>query len=245
MSERTNSEKVALDLYYQDVLLSMFVFMLRDERSKERVETMVQRTLSTAQLIASKKIHKQQSSAGILGAILHEWYRNPRYLTNTAIPKCIRLTGKAPSVAALARKQGASTNGDQVAREMKKLGLVRRSAQGYLPVNRVATIRQLRPPLIDHVANSLERMLATVNYNTGEQARSDTLIERTAFVRDLPRKDLRAFRKFTQEQGSAFLANADEWLETRRAGLSTKRNQRLVRAGVHVYAFQDDPTHKD
>lgn len=240
MRERTNSDRAALDLYYQDVLLSMFVFMLRDERSKERVAAMVHRTLSAAQHIVSKKVHKQQSSAGILGAVLHEWYRNPKYLTISALPRPIRLSGRAPSVAALARKQGALTNGDQVAREMKNLGLIRKSANGFLPVNRVATIRQLAPPLIDHVANSLERMLATVNYNTSKQAKLDTLIERTAFVRDLPRKELRAFRKFTQEQGSAFLANADEWLETRRAIASPKRSHRLVRAGVHVYAFQDD-----
>jgi hypothetical protein len=226
--------------YYQDILLAIFIFMLQDRGRLRDVKRLTVQQLAQAQLIVRSEDRRRESTSGILGAVLHEWHRNASYLDNSIVPKAIRLYGPKPSVAALVRSQDLKADSAAVVREMVQLGLVRRAARGkYLPVGRVATIRRLSPALVDHVARSLERLLATVNFNTRLNGEGNTLIERTAFVHDLPQEHLRDFRMFAQQQGSAFLANADEWLESRRAPKTRSRRTRCVRAGIHVYAFEE------
>lgn len=229
--------------YYQDILLAIFVFMLKDRGRRYDVRRLVERQLAEAQLVAIQERARKDAHSGILGAVLHEWYRNSGYVDRDFAPRSIRLHGRRPSVAALVRSQENNAEADKVADEMLRLHLIKKVSPGrYLPVARVATIRKLTPALIDHVARSLERLLSTVNINTRGDLRSKSLIERTAFVHDLPREELRAFREFAQQQGSAFLANADEWLESRRASKRSKLRSPLVRAGIHVYAFEEQST---
>lgn len=232
--------------YYQDILLAIFVFMLQDKGRSNDVKRLVERQFADARLVATRAKTRKDSTSGVLGAVLHEWHRNAAYLDRDVAPKAVRLLGRKPSVAALVRSQGKGSQANQVAIELRRLRLIRRvPGDRYLPVGRVATIRRLTPALIDHVARSLERLLATVNFNTRGDQRSRSLIERTAFVHDLPREDVQAFRKFAQQQGSEFLANADEWLESRRASKRLRHNPPLVRAGIHVYAFEEHlPAHQ-
>lgn len=226
--------------YYQDILLAIFVFMIRDKRRRHDVKKLVDRQLAEAQALVEHQGARRGANSAIFGAALHEWHRNSSYLNREAMPKAIPLFGAKPSVASLVRAQEQKANSHQVAREMLRLRLIRKAAVGkYLPVDRVATIRELTPASIEHVSRSLERLLATVNFNTRGQARKKSLIERTAFVQDLPREELHSFRAFAQEQGSAFLANADEWLESRRISKRTKTSSSVVRAGIHVYAFEE------
>lgn len=231
--------------YYQDILLAIFIFMLQDRARLQDVKRLANHQLTQAQRIASSEERRRESSSGILGAVLHEWHRHASYLDRSISPKAIRLHGRKPSVAALVRSQDAKADPAAIAREMVQLGLIRRAARGkYLPVGRVATIRRLSPALVDHVARSLERLLSTVNFNTRGDGEENSLIERTAFVHDLPREHVEDFRLFAQQQGSAFLANADEWLESRRAPKSRSMRSRHVRAGIHVYAFEESVSGK-
>lgn len=226
--------------YYRDILLAIFVFLLRDKGPSTDVRRIVMRQLEEAERLTSQARREAHTQSGVLGAVLHEWHRNRRYLDKNYLPLAIPLSGSAPSVAALVRSQEKGVNPDSVAKSMVKLQLIRKLAPDrYTPVGRVATIRKLSPALIEHVASSLERLLETVNFNTRGRDARNSLIERTAFVHDLPAGETRAFRAFAQEQGSAFLANADEWLESRRAPKSSKAKSPVIRAGIHVYAFEE------
>ena len=57
---------------------------------------------------------------------------------------------------------------------------------------------------------------------------------------------IRDSRSFVQEQGTAFLANVDDWLESHRMATRPKNARRGGRqasgltAGVHVFAFLGD-----
>jgi hypothetical protein len=226
--------------YYQDILLAIFVFMLRDKKRRQDVRQLVERQLAEAQALIDHGLPRKGGNSTVLGAVLHEWYRNAAYLTRSAVPKPISLLGRRPSVVSLVRAQEKAVDARQVAKEMVQLRLIRRTPKGkYLPVSRVATIRELTPASIEHVSKSLERLLATVNFNTRSRGRSKSLIERTAFVQDLPSEEIQSFRAFAQEQGSAFLANADEWLESRRIPKRRQARSKAVRAGIHVYAFEE------
>jgi hypothetical protein len=84
----------------------------------------------------------------------------------------------------------------------------------------------------------------------GDARSPDALLERAAMVRDLPAEHLAAFRNYIQEQGTAFLANVDEWLEAHcpaaqrvaepAAAPRSRAARGAVTAGVHVFAFVDD-----
>ena len=180
--------------YYEDILLTLFVFMLKDRARKSEVRGIVERQLQEAEQFISRTRCVRHANSGVMGAVLHHWYRNYNYLDREQLPRAVRLHGRAPSVAALVRSQDKRLNADGVADEMVQLGLLRRISKAhYLPVARVATIRRLTPALIDHVARSLERLLATVNFNTRGAENKRSLIERTAFVHDLPAREARAF----------------------------------------------------
>ena len=227
--------------YYQDILLAVFLFMFRDKERRCDVKTLVDQQLAEAQLVATKDCAREEANSGVISGALHDWHRNAAYLDSDYQPRAIRLLRGSPSVATLIRAQDKNVDANRIAREMLRLGLLRKySRDRYLPVARVATIRKISPALIEHVARSLERLLATVDFNVRGRARRTTLIERTAFVHDLPREELKAFRAFAQRQGTAFLANADEWLESRRVSRRATSGVPLVRAGIHVYAFEEN-----
>jgi hypothetical protein len=69
------------------------------------------------------------------------------------------------------------------------------------------------------------------------------LIERYAHVPDLDPADAKEFATFAQQQGAAYLAAIDDWLETRRvkAGTGKRRHSgSKVAAGVHLVAYLGD-----
>ncbi len=127
---------------------------------------------------------------------------------------------------------------------MLAVGLIRKSRRGtYLPTTESATIRQLHPLLIDHVAKSVMRLVETVYRNTDPLIASTPMIERYAHVPDLDPADAKEFAAFAQQQGAAYLAAIDDWLETRRvqSGAGKKRRSRTkVAAGVHLVAYLGD-----
>jgi hypothetical protein len=104
-----------------------------------------------------------------------------------------------------------------------------------------------------NLAQAQRRAAGTGRERPSSQAEprpADGLLERAAMVRDLPAEHLGAFRHYIQEQGTAFLANVDEWLEAhcpaaaRVAEPSAMRPTRSARggvtAGVHVFAFVEE-----
>lgn len=149
--------------YYEELLFAIFLFMLRDKERSPSVVKLVQRQLSLAEMEIAKEQARKTANSDVLGAALHEWYRNTAYLDQSFSPRPLPLHGPKPSVSALIRLQDSKSDADRVAKEMLRLGLIRRVSRGsYMPVARVATIRSLSPASIEHVSRSLERLLATV-----------------------------------------------------------------------------------
>jgi hypothetical protein len=101
----------------------------------------------------------------------------------------------------------------------------------------------MHPLAVDHVAKSVARMLETVHRNTDSAFTRTPLIERYAHVPDLDPSDAEEFAAFAQQQGAAYLAAIDDWLETRRvqSRVGKKRcSRKKVAAGVHLVAYLGD-----
>jgi hypothetical protein len=175
--------------------------------------------------------------------VLDRWHRSRRYTTERASPRSIPLFGRAPSVEALVRLENASVDSAEFARRLRSLGFLVPAKGGcYKPAARIAVVAGLNPLIQEYVARSSSTLLQTIRHNISRPRASQKLIERFAEVPDLPAGCEAAFRRFSTEQGWAMLDRMNDWLESRRAGRATRRTDRTVRAGVHLYAYVDGRT---
>jgi hypothetical protein len=228
-------------LYFQRVLVSIVDFLLISGASPNEVRKTIERRLILAKVATSSRVatnRRGRSEDTVSAVVLHRWHREPRLLDGDALPRPLRLYGRSPSVEALVRAEQPGASARDVVSSMRGLGLIRRAKGGrYVPRARVATISTLHPVLIEHVAHSLKRLLETVQSNVSPGGPRRNLIERYTHIPDLRTGQIRAFRDFSQLQGSAFLASVDDWLEARRAKSSASSSDHGVAAGIHVFAY--------
>ena len=180
----------------------------------------------------------------VAGAVLRAWHRDSGYIDDEARPIPLKLTGRPRSLAALMRRQDPKCDIQSLAKDMLAVRLIRKTRGGaFLPTTDSATIRQLHPLLIDHVAKSVMRLVETVYRNTDPLIVTTPMIERYAHVPDLDSADAKDFAAFAQRQGAAYLEAIDDWLETRRiqskAGRKRSSNSKVA-AGVHLVAYLGD-----
>ncbi len=175
----------------------------------------------------------------IAGAVLRAWHREEKYLDNAANPIPLGAKRGAKSLAALIRSQDPDAEADLLIAEMQRTGLIKKAPNGkFLPTTSAATIRQLHPLAVDHVAKTVMRLVETVDRNTHVTSKKMPLIERYAHVPDLDARDAQAFADFTRQQGAACLEAIEDWLESRRVPTAKGRGGRgSVSAGMHVFAY--------
>jgi hypothetical protein len=94
-------------------------------------------------------------SDSVAGAVLRAWHRDAAYVDEGAQPRPLRLAGRSPSLTALVRRQDAKCDVSSLIRDLLTVGLVRKARNGrYLPTAESATIGQLHPLAVEHVAKS-------------------------------------------------------------------------------------------
>jgi hypothetical protein len=236
MAIRT-AKRLARD--YSQVLTSVFCFMLSSGIPRTELKAMCARSLGRAENKAGLRSKDDPGGLVTAALVLDAWHRDRRYLTTGAVPKAVRLLGPAPSVEALVRAQRRQSNAAVIARRLRKLRLLVSAGQGlYRPTSDAAVISRYEPMVLQHAARALSTLLGTVTQNVTRSGHSLPLIERTAEVPDLPPEEVRAFQRFSKTQGRLLLRTINDWLESRRARKSVRRDSRSpVRAGVHVYAY--------
>ena len=224
---------------YSQALTAIFVFMLNNGVQTGELLAVCTGAMKKAENKA--RLGSLAPSGGLATAslVLHAWHRDRRYLNGRATPKAIRLLGPAPSVEALIRVQRRRGDAAAIARYLKRLRLVVPCGGSlYRPTSDVAVISRHNPLIFQHAARAVSTLLETVTQNVSNSSRSAPLIERTAEVPDLPRKDVAAFQRFSRHQGRLLLRTVNDWLESRRVRQSIDGDSRsLVRAGVHLYAY--------
>jgi Family of unknown function (DUF6502) len=232
-AERTRSE-------YAGLLVSIIDFMIKSGIRDDEVRSIVHRALEDATNKRQLSERISEADLAVAALALDAWHRNRRYLDESAQPRPIRLLGRAPSVEALLRAERIRTDSTALARRLRSVGLVVRCGTNqYKPADRVALVSGLDPLIQQYVARSSSTLLKTIRHNVTRPRKTPRLIERFTEIPDLPEKDVREFRKFTQTQGWALLKTLNDWLESRRAKRSRKNGVRAVRAGLHLYAYVD------
>lgn len=239
----SNTLSKQLQLDYSNVLVALFELSIRSGIRAKDLLRVCMRSLKRAE---SKCRLNGKAEYGVLltaALVLDAWHRDRRYLSTRGIPKPLRLFGPAPSLEALVRREKVPEHvALDVARHLKAVRLIVPCGKNlYRPTSDVALIsaRDPRDPLVlQYASRALLTLLETVGQNASGARNLAPLIERVAEVPDLPRKDIEAFKMFTQTQGRTFIRTINDWLEARRACRSPWRTTNAtVRAGIHTYAY--------
>jgi len=244
-----NSKSAVPQALMRSLLSSVVYFMSKSGMDSVGIESGFREAMRFAR--ARRRMSPVATSAPIdigsdtaAGAVLRAWHREKYYIDDEAKPIPLKLEGRPRGLASLMRRQDPKCDVHALTKGMLAVGLIRRMRNGaFLPMTESATIRQLHPLLIDHVAKSVMRLVETVYRNTDPMSATIPMIERYAHVPDLDSADAKEFAAFAQQQGAAYLEAIDDWLETRRLQPKTGKKRRLrskVAAGVHLVAYLGD-----
>lgn len=176
-----------------------------------------------------------------LGLVVHRWQRSAKYLDEHGQPLPIPARGAAPSIEALFREIRKARYLNLGIKHLEQFRRVRRTKAGsFLPRDATTIVPTLTPELFEVLAQTIDRLVATVMYNTSlRRPTSIRLIERLTSVPDLPKQQLISFKKFAREQGAALIGTMNEWLESHRGKRKSRLEDTANRqtAGLHVFGF--------
>jgi hypothetical protein len=108
----------------------------------------------------------------------------------------------------------------------------------WLPTGRYAVFPHLTSELLDHLSEGVSRLVETIIGNVTTDNKEEVLFERSAKVRQFPANAASDFRKFVDNQATAFLAAIDDWMESQ-AELARNKRGRKCTVGVFTFAFMD------
>lgn len=230
-----------------DLLLSIVAFMAKTGMSSADIEqafrSCIETLTDTRDASKTSSVRRSNLPIGcdtVAGAVLRAWHRESKYIDESASPVPLHLHRGGKSLASLIHSQDRKVDASSLIEEMKRTGLIKKVRDGrYLPTANAATIRQLHPLAVDHVAKTVMRLVETVNRNTHANFKKMPLIERYAHVPDLDSREAQAFADFTRQQGAACLEAIEDWLESRRKNAPRISGNRAasVSAGMHVFAY--------
>lgn len=228
----------------QRAVITMLALKLRSGTTPVELRRFVNKCAAQAIDTHKPNRHGQIVWLHQIARVLRTWHLETRFLTTSGQPKPLKLNG-ANGLKSLIRSHFSRDMTILVLDTMRRNGLVRLRKSGYwIPTSRYARTPRPTVELLSHFAEGVSRLAETVGKNTTTKRKGDLLLERAAQISDLPRKDARAFRKFAQTQGMAFLTAIDDWLETRSHSKPRRRDE-VCNAGVFAFAFIDDAIRKD
>jgi len=169
--------------------------------------------------------------------LLTGWFTDPDFLDRRGLPRLLSEAGNL-GFDALLRRYAPDIPPTAMLKELKSVGAVRETAGGKLR----AMTRYFMPGELDRDAmvrsgSVLHDLANTVAYNRLRAADEPSRFERRATNFRVRRGLRRAFHAYLEQQGMAFLEDADRWLSEHEAKDSEERTDRL---GVGVYLIADD-----
>jgi hypothetical protein len=228
----------------QDLLTAVFTLCSID--ATLTVDAM-NRLIARSRLAAEKRVSKLRPERKVLvdldviGHVIYIWQRTTAYLNDDGQPIAISARGPAPSIQALFSVVKRDAYFEQGLKHLRRLNRIRKvGGQKYVPCSEVTIVDGLTPEMVLQLTQTMNRLVATVLHNTSQRGvNSLRLVERVTAVPDLPLKNIRAFKKFSKEQGGALIDTMNEWLESRRGVRKARVTQtaKHLTAGLHVFSF--------
>jgi hypothetical protein len=223
----------------QRAVTTMLALKLQAGTTPLELKEFVSKCLSEA--IKSHKPRARRQMIGLyqIARVLRTWHLETRFLTASGGPRPLKLLG-TNGLESLIRIHFPKPMITLVLTTMRQNGLIRLRKTGHwVPTSRYARTPKPTIELLSHFAEGVSRLAETVGRNTASRRKGELLLEKAAQVSDLPRKEAKAFQKYAQTQGMAFLTAMDDWLESR-SHVKPRPSEDVCSAGVFAFAFIDD-----
>lgn len=240
---RANAEKIR-SKNLNELLGAVFTVCLLD---KSLSTTALDHAINAARARASRVVagmnlnRKSTIDHDILGLVIYRWQRLPKYLDEDGRPLALPMRGKGKSIERLFMEVRRANYFREGAKHLLQLRrILRVKNRRFLPNEETTLIHTLTPEVVEYVTHTINRLVATVLYNTSlKGSRPARLIERMASVTDLPKAQVPAFKKFALEQGAVLINTLNDWLESRRDGNNARvlNSANHLKAGVHLFGF--------
>jgi uncharacterized protein DUF6502 len=210
--------------------------------SKSKFDLIIRDARALALVEASRLQPKRRLTIDydLIGHVIYLWQRSPLYLNENGKPFPIPARGPAPSIEALFKQLRATNRFRSHLTHLQKLRRIQKTRTNrFVPRLAATIIPTLTPEVLESLTQTIHNLVATVLQNTSTKGNSSLrLIERAAFVPDLPMKQVEEFKEFARAQAGGLLETVNDWLEGQRGRAARKPNApRRVAAGLHVFAF--------
>jgi hypothetical protein len=191
-------------------------------------------------LIGEAQAPEPQSSR--VAQVLSGWHVDPEFLDDDGQPMVLPANGERSIDALLKRYAGDLPHGAFL-KELQQLGLVEKSANdGFRVLARDYLRGPADPDIVRQLGVALHDHGATLVHNVNIEREEPARFEGMASTPRLAPRYARAFGKFAQERGQAFLEEIDAWLVRHEVKGSDEQegDNHGVRVGMGVYLIRDD-----
>jgi hypothetical protein len=240
--------ELSMQLHFQ-MLASVLEFMGRSGVAESLIRNAVDKAIASFRNRKREGAQKalddiRIGSENVSAQLLRMWHRDSRYIDRDAKPRPLFLAKGRNSLSGIVKRLDPSMDAMSILREMRSVGLIKRTSSGtYLPTSESAIVGQLHPLAVEHVAKLVIRLVSTVGRNLDPSGQALPLIERHAYAPNLRKSDSKAFADFTRAQGMAYLQSVDDWLEhhkVREASSDNPTSNSAIAASVHLFAYLGD-----
>lgn len=190
------------------------------------------------------RLRKDASHFGLMlqvSSVLHDWWREPRFVGRDGNPRPLPLRGRGVTLAALVARRVPAAMVSTAIDWMETAGVFTRNNDGFAVTNnRAAIVARGSPgPLMSERGLTMAaHLLGTALHNYHVEDPLPGLTDRQAYVGRLSARHFRQFRELVRTQATVFLETIDNWLEDHQVSQSGETS---VEAGVHVYMFKGRP----
>jgi hypothetical protein len=171
---------------WRDLLTAVFTLCALDSRLESQT---VDKLVAEARVRAGRRLasfrpgRRRTVDLDALGHVIYHWQRNAKYLDSSGKPLHIAARGPAPSVEAIFREIGRADYFESGLLHLKQVRRMKRTRRGlYAPIGEVSIVPSLTPEIAELVAQTVNRLLATVVHNT-----SLKVLGRSGLLSEIPR----------------------------------------------------------
>jgi hypothetical protein len=166
---------------------------------------------------------EELSNLTLIGRLLVGWQRD--FVGPYGIPLELPMQPGEHSFPDLVRRFGGKASPPEVLEHLKRVGVVEMTQGGKVRLtNRPYITGRLRPEAVERMSWVIHDLAETLDFNLNPSREGPARFERRMYTHDaLSGTALEAFRELAKEEGQAFLAKLDNWLDEQQKEIRKRR----------------------
>jgi hypothetical protein len=182
-----------------------------------------------------------------MAAVLHRWYTEPEFLTDTGRPNILSFDGEGSTFSSLVRNFGGDIPPGAMRTELLRIEAIEELPDGQLKVlKRNVSSLGVHDRIINVLANQIYASTLAAAHNTLHDEPSERWVQRTvttSFIRD---SDLQRVRRISVDRLDEFTESIDDLFGAYETLYEKDEHDSPKRAiGIGVFYFEEDKSETD